>query len=105
MAYVDHSTGDEIHAQRGGDSKGERYDSPYRSRPISESLAEFKKMKEGYYEEGKAVLRMKMDMQNPNPQFWDCKYDERFIVRNLLALVPLNLMEFLAHQLVYNSFI
>ena len=25
----------------------------------------------GEYKEGEAILRMKMDMQNPNPQFWD----------------------------------
>lgn len=28
-------------------------------------------MKEGRCEEGEMTIRMKMDMQNPNPQFWD----------------------------------
>jgi glutaminyl-tRNA synthetase len=70
-AYICHSTAEEMHAQRGGDSKGPRHDSPWRNRPIEESLLEFQRMKEGKYEEGKATLRMKMDMQNPNPQFWD----------------------------------
>lgn len=70
-AYVCHCTGEEIKAQRGGDNKGPRYDSPYRDRPIEENLREFQNMKDGKYKEGEAVLRMKMDMQNPNPQFWD----------------------------------
>ena len=70
-AYVCHCTGEQIHQQRGGDSKGPRFDCPHRSRPISESVAEFLKMKDGKYKEGEAILRMKMDMQNPNPQFWD----------------------------------
>lgn len=69
--YVCHCTGEEMHAARGGDEKGARYDCSHRSRPIAESLREFQRMKEGYYKEGEATLRMKMDMQNPNPQFWD----------------------------------
>eukprot|EP00834_Sanchytrium_tribonematis_P002453 NODE_76_length_23837_cov_1.242396.p3 type:complete len:802 gc:universal NODE_76_length_23837_cov_1.242396:5430-3025(-) len=70
-AYVDHSTGEEMYEQRGGEAKGPRSDSKYRSRPISESLLEFENMKNGKYEEGKATLRLKMDMQSPNPYFWD----------------------------------
>ncbi len=70
-AYVCHMTGEEIHASRGGEQKGPRHDSPWRNRPIEESLREFQRMKEGYYAEGKAILRMKMDMQHTSPQFWD----------------------------------
>ncbi|KAJ3167501.1 hypothetical protein HK101_011766 [Irineochytrium annulatum] len=70
-AYVCHCTGEEIHEMRGGESKGPRKECKHRSRPIEESLTEFRRMKEGFYEEGKAILRMKMDMFNPNPQFWD----------------------------------
>ncbi|KAJ3297719.1 hypothetical protein HK104_000197 [Borealophlyctis nickersoniae] len=70
-AYVCHCTAEEINAGRGGESRGQRSNCVHRNRPVAESLAEFQKMKEGYYEEGKAILRMKMDMQNPNPQFWD----------------------------------
>lgn len=58
-------------ADRGGESKGDRKDCRHRNRPISESLTEFERMKNGEYKEGQAILRMKMDMQNPNPQFWD----------------------------------
>jgi len=70
-AYVCHCTGEEIKAQRGGENKGPRYDCPHRDRPIEENLQEFQNMKDGKYKEGEAILRMKMDMQNPNPQFWD----------------------------------
>jgi glutaminyl-tRNA synthetase len=70
-AYVCHSTGAEMHAQRGGDAKGARFDSPWRNRPIEESLREFQRMKDGCYKEGEATLRMKMDMQHASPQFWD----------------------------------
>ncbi|KAG7878261.1 hypothetical protein KL905_003897 [Ogataea polymorpha] len=74
-AYVDHSTPEEIKAQRGvrpdGTPGGERFPSPWRDRPIEESLAEFRKMRDGYYEPGKAILRMKQDIYSPSPQMWD----------------------------------
>ncbi|KAI8897078.1 tRNA synthetases class I, catalytic domain-containing protein [Globomyces pollinis-pini] len=70
-AYVCFCTGEEIHEHRGGESKGPRTACVHRDRPIKESLAEFENMKAGKYEEGIATLRMKMDLQNPNPQFWD----------------------------------
>lgn len=70
-AYICHCSGEEIHQHRGGDAKGPRSECKHRNRPIEESLAEFVKMKEGRYKEGEAILRMKMDMQEGNPQFWD----------------------------------
>ncbi|TPX33642.1 hypothetical protein SmJEL517_g03539 [Synchytrium microbalum] len=70
-AYICHCTAEEMHSMRGGDSKGPRVECSHRSRPIAESIAEFEKMKQGRYAEGEATLRMKMDMSNPNPQFWD----------------------------------
>ncbi|KAI8840536.1 tRNA synthetases class I, catalytic domain-containing protein [Chytridium lagenaria] len=70
-AYVCHCSGEEIHRLRGGDSKGPRGECVHRNRPIEESLKEFFRMKNGEYKEGEAILRMKMDMSNPNPQFWD----------------------------------
>ncbi|KAK9768801.1 Glutaminyl-tRNA synthetase [Basidiobolus ranarum] len=71
LAYVCYCTGEEIYAQRGGAEKGPRYECSHRNRPIEESLAEFEKMKQGQYKEGEAILRMKMNMQDGNPQFWD----------------------------------
>lgn len=45
--------------------------SPYRDRPIEESLELFKKMNSGEIEEGAMVLRAKIDMANPNMHFRD----------------------------------
>eukprot|EP00163_Fabomonas_tropica_P032720 TRINITY_DN832_c2_g1_i2.p1 TRINITY_DN832_c2_g1~~TRINITY_DN832_c2_g1_i2.p1 ORF type:complete len:672 (+),score=249.33 TRINITY_DN832_c2_g1_i2:504-2519(+) len=61
LAYIDHSNGDEIKAQR---EKMEN--SPWRDRPVEESLALFEDMRAGKIEEGKATLRLKMDMKSEN---------------------------------------
>ncbi|KAJ2745981.1 Glutaminyl-tRNA synthetase [Coemansia sp. BCRC 34301] len=71
LAYVCHCTGPEIKAQRGGDERGPRYACKHRERPVSESLAEFQKMREGRYASGEAILRMKMDIQSDNNMMWD----------------------------------
>lgn len=75
LAYVCHDTAEEIKRSRGikedGTPGGERIPSKDRNRPIEESLAEFKKMKQGYYKPGEATLRMKQDLSSPNPQMWD----------------------------------
>ena len=71
QAYVCHMTPEEIHASRGGDEAGARFDSPWRNRPVEESLREFERMKNGEYEEGKATLRLKQDMSSGNPCMWD----------------------------------
>lgn len=48
-----------------------KMDSPWRSRPIEESLKLFDDMKQGLIEEGKATLRMKQDMQSDNGNMYD----------------------------------
>ncbi|XP_076956315.1 glutamine--tRNA ligase-like [Bidens hawaiensis] len=65
-AYVDHQTGDEIKEYR-----EKKMNSPWRDRPISESLKLFNDMKNGLIEEGKATLRMKQDMQSDNYNMYD----------------------------------
>ncbi|KAG0680883.1 hypothetical protein C6P40_005126 [Pichia californica] len=74
-AYVDHSTPEEVKAQRGvkldGTPGGERFPSPWRSRSIEENLIEFRKMRDGFYKPGEATLRMKQDIDSPSPQMWD----------------------------------
>lgn len=71
-AYVCHMTQEEMALSRGGaDGKGLHYDSPWRNRTVEENLTEFEKMKDGGYEEGKATLRLKQDMQSGNPFMWD----------------------------------
>ncbi|KAI9493612.1 tRNA synthetases class I, catalytic domain-containing protein [Zychaea mexicana] len=71
LAYTCQCTGEEIHAHRGGDDGGARTACVHRDRPIKETLEQFEKMKEGRYKEGETTLRMKMDLENGNPQFWD----------------------------------
>ncbi|EIW82349.1 glutaminyl-tRNA synthetase [Coniophora puteana RWD-64-598 SS2] len=69
-AYVCHCTQEQIKADR-----GEKIAAPkaciHRSRPIGESLEEFKKMKDGHYRPKEANLRMKQDLSDGNPQMWD----------------------------------
>jgi glutaminyl-tRNA synthetase len=60
-AYVDHQTPEEIEEYR-----EKKLDSPWRNRPIEESLKLFEDMRKGKFEEGKATLRMKMNMQSDN---------------------------------------
>jgi glutaminyl-tRNA synthetase len=45
--------------------------SPWRDRPINESLKLFDDMKRGLIDEGKATLRMKQDMQSDNKNMND----------------------------------
>ncbi|KIM25557.1 hypothetical protein M408DRAFT_208408 [Serendipita vermifera MAFF 305830] len=71
LAYVCHCTGEEINAARGGAERGPRYACSHRDRPVEESLAEFEKMKNGEYGPGEAILRMKQDLEDGNPQMWD----------------------------------
>lgn len=64
-AYVDSQTSEKIAQQKGSPNKpGEA--SPYRDRPVKESLELFKKMKKGEIAEGEHVLRAKIDMASPN---------------------------------------
>jgi glutamyl-tRNA synthetase len=43
----------------------------HRSQSVEENLEKWKKMLEGKYKEGEAVLRLKTDMKHPNPAFRD----------------------------------
>ncbi|CAM9224184.1 unnamed protein product [Choristocarpus tenellus] len=45
--------------------------SPWRDRPVEESLALFEDMRVGKMEENQCTLRLKMDMTSPNPNMWD----------------------------------
>ena len=69
-AYVDEQTSEEIAAQKGTPTEPGT-PSPYRNRPVEESLELFNKMNTGEVEEGKMVLRAKIDMANPNMHFRD----------------------------------
>ena len=65
LAYVDSQASEEMAIQKGTPIKpGEN--SPFRSRPVSESLAIFDQMKNGDHPENKHVLRAKIDMGHSN---------------------------------------
>src|ERR1700733_1647094 len=65
QAYVDSLTADEIRAYRGTLTEPGR-NSPYRNRPIAESLDLFSRMKSGEFPDGAHVLGAKIDMASPN---------------------------------------
>ncbi len=69
-AYIDEQTSEQIAEQKGTPTTPGR-PSPYRDRPIEESLALFGKMNTPEADEGSMVLRAKLDMANPNMHFRD----------------------------------
>ena len=69
-AYVDEQTAEEIARQKGSPTVP-GINSPYRDRPVEESLELFYKMNSGEIPEGKMVLRAKIDMASPNMHFRD----------------------------------
>ena len=69
-AYVDEQSSEDITAQRKTPFE-EGVDSPYRNRPVEESLSLFEKMKKGEFEEGAMSLRAKIDMSSPNMNMRD----------------------------------
>ena len=69
-AYVDEQSAEEIARQK-GTTTSPGTESPYRNRPVEESLALFEQMNSGNMEPGKMVLRAKIDMAHPNMHFRD----------------------------------
>ncbi|MFV0418788.1 MAG: glutamine--tRNA ligase/YqeY domain fusion protein [Dysgonomonas sp.] len=69
-AYIDEQSAEEIAKQKGTPTQA-GINSPYRDRPIEESLDLFNKMNEGVFPEGSMVLRAKIDMAAPNMHFRD----------------------------------
>lgn len=69
-AYVDEQSAEEI-AQQKGTPTTPGIESPYRNRSVEENLRLFNEMSEGKIEDGKMVLRAKIDMANPNMHFRD----------------------------------
>ncbi len=69
-AYVDEQPSELITEQRKNPTEP-GIESPYRNRPIEESLDLFEKMKNGEFEEGAMSLRAKIDMTSPNMNMRD----------------------------------
>ena len=69
-AYVEEQTSEEIAAQKGTPTTPGQ-ESPFRNRPVEESLDLFMRMNAGEFEEGTLTLRAKIDMASPNMHFRD----------------------------------
>ncbi len=69
-AYVDEQSAEQIAAQKGTPTQA-GIESPYRNRPIEESLRLFEEMNSGNIEPGRMVLRAKIDMASDNMHFRD----------------------------------
>lgn len=75
LGYVCFCTAEEMKHNRGikedGKGGGERKNCAHHGHSVEENLKYFRDMKDGKYKKGEAVLRMKQDITNPNPQMWD----------------------------------
>lgn len=70
LAYVDDLTQEEIREYR-GDFNNPGKESPYRNRTVEENLSLFESMRKGEFEDGKKVLRARIDIQSPNMNLRD----------------------------------
>lgn len=70
LAYIDEQSADEISKQKGTPTEP-GIESPFRNRPVEESLTLFEKMNSGELDEGFCVLRAKVDMTSPNMHMRD----------------------------------
>ncbi|HAJ99432.1 MAG TPA: glutamine--tRNA ligase [Bacteroidales bacterium] len=69
-AYICEMTAEEISANRGTPTIPGK-ESPWRNRPIEESLDLFARMRHGEFKEGRFTLRAKIDMTSPNMHLRD----------------------------------
>ena len=69
-AYVCSLTSEQIRESRGTLTEVGK-NSPYRDRSVDESLEMFRSMRQGKFEEGSQVLRLKIDMASPNMNLRD----------------------------------
>lgn len=70
LAYVDEQSAEDIRLNRGTlTSPG--VNSPFRDRPVGESLDLFRRMRQGEFPEGRMILRAKIDMASPNMNMRD----------------------------------
>ena len=93
LAYVDELSKDEMREYRGTLTKPGK-NSPWRDRPAEESLALFRRMKAGEFEEGRYTLRAKIDMASPNivmrdPAMYRILYKEHWRTGNKWCIYPM----------------
>lgn len=70
LAYVDQQSAEDMRVNRGTLIEPGK-NSPFRDRPIAESLQIFRDMRAGQLDDGAAVLRAKIDMSSPNMNMRD----------------------------------
>lgn len=70
LAFIDEQSQEEVRTQR-GTLTTPGVNSPFRNRSVDDNLKIFKEMREGKHENGKYVLRAKIDMASPNINFRD----------------------------------
>jgi glutaminyl-tRNA synthetase len=70
LAYVDDQSADAVRETRGTLTEPGT-NSPWRDRPVEESLDLFARMRAGEFPDGSRVLRAKIDMASPNPMLRD----------------------------------
>ncbi|MGB1476818.1 MAG: glutamine--tRNA ligase/YqeY domain fusion protein [Marinobacter salsuginis] len=92
-AYVCALTADEMAEYRGSLKEPGR-NSPYRDRPVEESLQMFRDMRDGKYQNGELVLRAKIDMASPNinmrdPILYRIRYAEHHQTGNKWCIYPM----------------
>jgi glutaminyl-tRNA synthetase len=93
VAYVDSLSEDEIRDYR-GDYYKKGKPSPYRDRPVEESLSLFRRMRAGEFKEGEHVLRGKIDLQSQNmnlrdPILYRIKYASHHRTGNKWCIYPM----------------
>lgn len=127
LAYVDHSTGEEI-AHLKGTPTEPGVASSFRERSIEENLDLFNRMKNGEFEDGACILRAKIDMSSPNmlmrdPIIYRIKHAEHHRTGNKWCIYPMYdfahgqsdsieeithsicTLEYVSHRELYNWFI
>jgi glutaminyl-tRNA synthetase len=92
-AYICEQTPDQIKEYKGSPTEPGK-NSPWRNRPIDESLAIFEQMRKGEFPEGKYLLRAKIDMASPNmhmrdPILYRIKYAEHHRTGNKWCIYPM----------------
>ncbi|MBE0600993.1 MAG: glutamine--tRNA ligase/YqeY domain fusion protein, partial [Firmicutes bacterium] len=93
LAYVDSLSPEEVREYRGTLTRPGK-NSPYRNRSVEENLRLFEEMKAGKHAEGSMILRMKIDMANPNmnmrdPAMYRILYREHHRTGNQWCIYPM----------------
>ncbi|MCG3722450.1 glutamine--tRNA ligase [Vibrio cincinnatiensis] len=93
LAYVEELSPEQIREYRGTLTAPGK-NSPFRDRPIEESLALFEKMRAGEFEEGKVCLRAKIDMSSSfmvmrDPVLYRVRFAEHHQTGNKWCIYPM----------------